>query len=59
MFILRDDNNNSHKFKMKDDLKEYIEIRHAEEGGFEWISEIQDSKGEYYGCSWILEIEEI
>ncbi len=59
MFWVYDSNRNSHKFDTIEDLKEYIEIRHAEEGGFEWISEIKDSRGIYYGCSWRLEIEEI
>jgi len=59
MFCVYDTNGNSRKFDIMQDLKEYIENRHAEEGGFDWISEIKDSEGSYYGCSWILEIEKI
>ena len=59
MFWVYDSNESSHKFDTIQDLKEYIEIRHAEEGGFDWISEIKDSKGNCYGCSWRLEIEKI
>jgi len=59
MFWVYDSNEKSHKFDRIQDLKEYIEIRHAEEGGFDWISEIKDSRGSHYGCSWGLEIEEI
>ena len=40
-------------------LKDYIETRHAEEGGFDWVSEIRDEHGKHYGCSWSLEIEQI
>jgi len=47
------------KFKTLDELKEYVENRHAEEGGFDWISEIKDEHGKHYGCSWSLEIEQI
>jgi len=59
MFCVYDSNGSSHKFDTIRDLKEYIENRHAEEGGFDWISEIKDSGGNYYGCSWRLEIEKI
>lgn len=59
MFLLYDCNEYSHEFDTTLELKEYIENRHAEEGGFDWISEIKDDKGNYYGCSWKLEIEEI
>jgi hypothetical protein len=34
-------------------------FRHAEEGGFDWISEIKDDEEKYYGCSWSVEIEQI
>jgi hypothetical protein len=47
------------KFKTVKELKEYVELRHAEEGGFDWISEIKDDEGRFYGCSWSLEIKEI
>jgi len=59
MFWVYDSNKNSNKFDTIQDLKEYIEIRHTEEGGFDWISEIKDNRGNYYGCSWKLEIIEI
>ncbi len=44
------------KFVTKAELKEYIENGHAAKGGFDWISEIKDDKGNYYGCSWKMEI---
>ncbi len=47
------------EFSTTGELKEYIENRHAEDGGFDWISEIKDAEGNYYGCSWKLEIERI
>ena len=59
MFCVHDTNGISHKFDTMPDLTEYIENRHAEEGGFDWISEIKDNGGNYYGCSWRLEIEKI
>lgn len=59
MFFLRDEMGHEEKFKATNELKEYIEIRHAEEGGFDWISEIKDDKGKSYGCNWSVEIEQI
>ena len=59
MFWVSDSNGNSYEFDTIGELKEYIENRHAEEGGFDWISEIKDGTGNYYGCTWILEIEKI
>lgn len=59
MFFLRDTNGFLQNFGTLRELKEYIEIRHAEEGGFDWVSEIKDSKGRHFGCSWHLEIETI
>jgi hypothetical protein len=56
MYFLRDTNDCVHQFERIEELKEYIEIRHAEKGGFDWISEIKDSKGRDYGCSWSLQI---
>jgi hypothetical protein len=47
------------KFKTIKELKEYVELGHAEEGGFDWISAIKDDKGKQYGCCWKLEIEQI
>ena len=57
MFSLCDTKRYKAKFKTIDELKKYIEIRHAEEGGFDWISEIKDNNGRCYGCSWNVEIE--
>lgn len=48
MFLLCDTIGHKEKFRTIDKLKEYVEIRHAEEGGFDWISEIKDTKGKYY-----------
>lgn len=59
MFFLRDTNGWLQDFETVEQLKEYIEIRHAEEGGFDWISEIKDDGGKSYGCSWSLAIEPI
>lgn len=59
MFFLCNTLGHIEKFKTIDELKEYIEIRHAEDGGFDWISEIKDSKGNYYGCNWSVVIEQI
>ncbi|MCX5885847.1 MAG: hypothetical protein NT096_08065 [Proteobacteria bacterium] len=59
MFCLHDCNGCLEKFDTIEALKEYIEIRHAEEGGFDWISEIKDNRGHYYGCSWQVEIDSI
>jgi hypothetical protein len=41
------------------EAQDYIEERHAEEGGFDWISQITDDTGNDYGCSWKVAIEEI
>jgi hypothetical protein len=43
---------NTIKFRTKSQLIQYIEDRHAEEGGVEWINEIRDNKGALYGCNW-------
>jgi hypothetical protein len=59
MFSLCDTMGHTERFETIEDLKEYVELRHAEDGGFEWISEIKDSKGRRYGCGWSLEIEQI
>lgn len=59
MFFIRDTEGCSQNLDSLEELKEYIEIRHAEEGGFDWISEIKDGKGHQYGCSWHLEIVRI
>lgn len=59
MFLLCDTNDYLHRFATLEELKEYIETKHAEGGGFDWISEIKDEQGRNYGCSWSLEIEPI
>ncbi len=59
MFLLYDSNGHSYEFATKPELKEYIENRHAKEGGFDWICEIKDGSGNTYGCRWSLEIEKI
>lgn len=59
MFLLYNTWGHIEKFKALDKLKKYIETRPAEEGGFDWISEIKDSKGNYYGCNWSVVIEQI
>ena len=59
MFFLYDTKEHKEKFKTMDELREYVEIRHAEEGGFDWVSEIRDEYWKHYGCSWSLEIEQI
>ena len=57
MFLLVDTYENILRFEIKEELREYIELRHAKEGGFDWVSEIKDEIGNMYGCSWSLEIE--
>jgi hypothetical protein len=59
MFFLYDTKEYKEKFKTMDELKDYVEIRHAEEGGFGWVSEIRDEHGKHYGSNWSLEIEQI
>lgn len=59
MFFLYDAIGRKARFKTIDELKDYIETRHAEEGGFDWISETKDDKGKSYGCNWSVEIEQI
>jgi hypothetical protein len=59
MYLLYDSDGYVQEFQAIETLKEYIEIRHAEEGGFDWISEIKDNRGHYYGCSWQVEIDSI
>lgn len=59
MIQILDSNEKYCMFDNISELKEYIEIRHASEGGFDWISEIKDDAGNYYGCSWNLEIVKI
>lgn len=59
MFFLETAESNTEKFKTMDELKEFVEEGSAEAGGFDWISEIRDNKGNKYGCNWNLEIVEI
>jgi len=59
MLFLEDTNDQRIEFETAIEAQKYIEERHAEEGGFDWISEITDGKGNRYGCTWKLEIEEI
>ncbi|MDN3514229.1 MAG: hypothetical protein NG747_07500 [Candidatus Brocadia sp.] len=59
MLFINDTAGYTEKFKTVDELKEYIETRHAKEGGFDWISEIKDGRGMQYGCNWGLEIVQI
>lgn len=59
MYFLTDTNGNVFEFFTEAELKEYVEIRHAEAGGFDWITEIKDDEGKPYGCSWSLELMEI
>lgn len=59
MFFLCDAIGRKARFKTFNELKDYIETRHAEKGGFDSISEIKDDKGKCYGGSWSLEIEQV
>ena len=56
MFFLYTDSSKK-KFLTKTELEKYIENGHVEKGGFDWICEIKDDKGNYYGCNWKLEVE--
>jgi hypothetical protein len=59
MLFLEDTSSHKIKFKSAIEAQDYIEDRHAEEGGFDWISEITDDMGNHYGCSWKVEVVEI
>jgi hypothetical protein len=59
MLFLEDTGEHKIGFSTMVEAQNYIEERHAEEGGFDWISEIKDDKGNRYGCFWKLEIVEI
>ncbi len=59
MLFLEDTCGNKMEFCTVTEAQEYIELRHSKEGGFDWISEIKDGKGKYYGCRWKLEISKI
>jgi hypothetical protein len=59
MLFLKDTSGHRMNFDTMIKAQEYIELRHAEEGGFDWISQITDDKGKHYGCNWKVEIEEI
>ena len=56
MFTVVDADGEAFQFQGVENLKEYIEQRHAEEGGFTWISEITDDEGHEYGCQWDVKI---
>jgi len=56
MLFLEDTDGHKMEFGTAIEAQEYIELRHAEEGGFDWISEIKDDNGKHYGCNWKLEI---
>ena len=55
-FTLVDADGEMFQFPCIEELKEYIEQRHAEEGGFTWISEITDDEGHECGCEWRVKI---
>jgi hypothetical protein len=59
MLFLEDTGGRKIRFKSAIEAQDYIEDRHAEEGGFDWISQITDDMGNHYGCTWKVEIEEI
>jgi len=59
MFFLKDTDGNKIEFDTATEAQEYIEVRHAESGGFDWICEIMNDKGKHFGCNWKLEIVEI
>jgi hypothetical protein len=59
MLFLEDTGSHRMEFSTVIEAQDYIEERHAEEGGFDWISQITDDIGNHYGCDWKVEIEEI
>ena len=59
MFFLEDSGGHRMEFGTLIEAQDYIEERHAEEEGFDWISQITDDIGNHYGCSWKLGIVEI
>jgi hypothetical protein len=59
MFLVEDTSGNKIEFDTVIEAQKYIEVRHDEEGCWDWLSEITDDKGNRYGCSWKLEIMEI
>ena len=59
MLFLEDSDGHRMEFDTVIEAQEYIEFRHAEEGGWDWICNITDDKDKHYGCSWKLEIVEI
>jgi len=58
-FYVYDSGGHRIEFGTAVEAQDYIEERHAEEGGFDWISQITDDMGNHYGCTWKVEIEEI
>lgn len=59
MLFLEDAGGNKVEFDTLIEAQDYIEEEHAEESGFDWISQITDDMGNHYGCTWKVEIEEI
>jgi hypothetical protein len=59
MLFLEDSGGHKMEFSTVIEAQEYIEDKHAEERGFDWISQITDDMGNDYGCSWKVEIEKI
>jgi len=59
MLFLEDSDGHRMEFSTVTEAQDYIEQRHAEEGVFDWISQITDDMGNHYGCTWKVEIEEI
>ena len=59
MLFLEDTSGNRIEFGTTIEAQEYIEVRNAEEGGWDWISQITDDMGNRYGCNWKVKIEGI
>jgi hypothetical protein len=49
MLFLEDTGGNKIEFDTAIEAQEYIEERHAEEDGFDWISQITDNMGTIMG----------
>jgi len=59
MLFLEDSGGHRIEFSTAIEAQDYIEERHAEEGGFDWICQITDDAGNHYGCSWKVALDEI
>jgi hypothetical protein len=59
MLFLEDSGGHKIGFSTAIEAQDYIEERHAEEGGFDWICQITDDAGNQYGCSWNVALDEI